>query len=91
MNNRNLKSPATSQPGFFYGYYVLIASTAIFMVSMGLFFSVGVFFKPMLNDFGWSRAVTSGPMSVSILVSGGMAILTGIVSDKFGPRWVAAF
>ena len=58
------------------------------MVTLGVFFSVGVFFKPMLNDFGWTRTITSGPISLSWVVGGLVAIFMGGLNDRFGPRMV---
>jgi MFS family permease len=58
------------------------------MLSVGMYVTIGVFFKPMLNEFGWTRAVTSGPIAVSGLFNGLAAILIGGLTDKLGPRKV---
>jgi MFS family permease len=88
MNDKNVKPSPVVKPGFYYGYIVVIAGFVITMVSVGTYYSVGVFFKPMLNDFGWSRAVTSGPISFSMIANGLLVILMGRITDKFGPRLV---
>jgi MFS family permease len=75
-------------PGFFYGYIVLGACVIINLCIWGVFFSIGVFFKPMLEEFGWSRAVTSGPISISWIISGTLGITLGALNDRFGPRLV---
>jgi MFS family permease len=54
----------------------------------GSAYSFGVFFKPMLNEFGWTRAATSGPFSLNLIVSGLLGILAGRLSDRFGSRIV---
>jgi MFS family permease len=79
---------ASLKPRQYYGYTVLIACVIINMCIWGVFFSVGVFFKPMLNDLGWSRAITSGPISLSWVVSGLLGITLGGLNDRFGPRLV---
>jgi MFS family permease len=71
-----------------YGYVIVIACFVIVMLNVGMFVSIGVFFKPILNEFGWSRAVTSGSISICALVTGLCSILTGSLTDKFGPRLV---
>jgi MFS family permease len=48
--------------------------------------SFGVFFKPMLAEFGWTRAALSGAPSVAFLVSGVLGILVGGLNDRIGPR-----
>ena len=69
--------------------YILLATTFVIMVMVyGGLYSFGVFFKPMINEFGWSRASTSGPFSIFALVTGLMGILAGRISDKIGCRWV---
>ncbi len=52
--------------------------------------SFGVFFKPMISDFGWSRAETAGPFALQFLIGGIGSIIAGSLSDRFGPRKVVA-
>ena len=52
--------------------------------------SFGVFFKPMLNQFGWNRAETSGPFALYMVVSGVLSFVSGRLADRFGPRKVVA-
>jgi MFS family permease len=86
MNGRfNSSARVTS---FNYGYVIVAAAFVICVLNVGLFISAGVFFKPILNEFGWSRAVTSGPISTCALVTGLFYILTGALTEKFGPRWI---
>jgi MFS family permease len=87
--SKNENNPSTVvKPGLYYGYIVLIACVIINMCLWGVFFSVGIFFKPMLNDFGWSRAITSGPISLSWVVSGLLGITMGGLNDRFGPKFL---
>jgi MFS family permease len=77
-----------SEPGFFYGYLVVGASLLIMSVMWGGYYAFGVFFKPVLNEFGWTRAITSGAFSVASMVNGLLTIAMGWLTDKFGPRLV---
>ncbi len=52
----------------------------------GSYIAFGVFFKPMANEFGWSRAMTSGAFSMAMAVQGVFAIGAGALNDRFGPR-----
>jgi len=56
-----MSSPETSetpvaQQSFFYGYIIVIASLCIIVASWGSYFAFGVFFEPVLTEFGWTRA-----------------------------------
>jgi len=76
------------KPKFFYGYVVVIAGFFIMMVLWGTIYSYGVFFKPMADDFGWTRAMTSGAYSLYMVLHGALYIVTGRLTDRFGPRKV---
>ncbi len=52
-----MSSPETSetpvaQQSFFYGYIIVIASLCIIVASWGSYFAFGVFFEPVLTEFG---------------------------------------
>jgi len=70
---------------------VVAAAFFILVLMFGIFNTFGVFFKPLLAEFGWTRAVTSGAFSLNWIVQGFMAIVMGKVNDRFGPRVVMTF
>ena len=76
------------QPRFFYGYLIVIAAFLIFFICGGSQYSFSVFFKPVLNEFGWSRAAISGAYSLNMILSGMTGIVAGKLCDKLGPRIV---
>jgi MFS family permease len=76
------------QSGLFYGYIIVLVSFLIFLVSWGAQYSFGVFFKPVLNEFGWTRAATSGAYSLNMAFMGAFGLLAGRLCDRFGPRLV---
>ncbi len=73
---------------FSYGYIVVVAAFFIMMIGYGLFNIYGVFFKPLITEFGWTRAVTSGGFSIAMIFLGLGGILMGGLTDRFGPRVV---
>jgi MFS family permease len=75
----------------YYGYVIVLIGFLLTMFGWGIFYIYGVFFRPLEADFGWTRAVTSGAFSISVLMSGLSGILAGRLSDKFGPRIVIIF
>jgi len=58
------------------------------VVSWATYNSFGVFFNPLLEEFGWNRAVTSGAFSLSMFIYGVLGIVVGVLNDRFGPRVV---
>ncbi|MBK6961952.1 MAG: MFS transporter [Gammaproteobacteria bacterium] len=52
----------------------------------GVWYSYSVFLVALVGDFGWSRSVTAGAMSVFILVHGGFGPIAGRLVERFGPR-----
>ena len=88
MSGQEIRYPPGAKPGFFYGYIVVTASFLIMMVVVGIYNAVGVFFTPLLTEFGWSRAMTSGAVSLSMIIFGLLGIVMGRLTDRFGPRVV---
>ncbi len=68
----------------FYGWYLVAASwVTAFLVSAT---AVGIFFKPLLDEFGWSRAQLSLVSSITMLVFAVLSPFLGRLIDRFGPR-----
>lgn len=69
---------------------VVFASTV--GTSLGLsqtFLAVfGVVLVPITKDFGWSRTLVSGVMSLTFMKSVALALVVGWLLDRFGPRRV---
>jgi len=57
-------------------------------VANGLYFSFSVFLPPLVEEFRWSRALTSGALSLSTVVQGALAPVAGLLVDRLGPRRV---
>ncbi len=71
----------------FYGWYIVAASVGLnFYLSIVFFQGFQIFFLPILNEFGWSRAMTSGAFSLRQLESGLLAPFIGFLVDRWGPR-----
>jgi len=67
---------------------VVVATFFIQVVAFGVYSAFGVFFKPVLAEFGWTRAMTSGAFSLSMIISGLLGIVMGGLTDRLGPRIV---
>jgi MFS family permease len=78
----------SAKPGFFYGYIIAGSGFVIWLVG-GIYSPVfGVFLKPMLDEFGWTRAEATLGYSLSAIVSGVLAIIMGRLTDRLGPKVV---
>ncbi|MBW1800704.1 MAG: MFS transporter [Deltaproteobacteria bacterium] len=83
------KAQSNGKSTIFYGYFIVAASFIMMMTTYGLMYSFGVFFKPLIEEFGWARANTSGAYSVMTFISGAFGVYAGRLSDRFGPRIIA--
>lgn len=70
----------------FYAWVIVAASLIITICSYGVRLSYSVFFKPMMEDFGWTRAMTAGAYSLCTVMLGIFSIVFGWFSDRYGSR-----
>jgi MFS family permease len=85
----NRRQYTVKHPVLFYGYVIVTAAFFIILMSYGVRTSFGVFFKPIITEFDWPRGLTSGAVTVSMLLQGIWGIVMGRVNDRIGSRWVA--
>ena len=90
LNKQKISQIQQKKSGTFHGYSVLFACFFIIMLVYGAQASFGVFFKPMLTEFHWTRTATSIPFSLNLILSGVFAIFAGRISDRIGPKAVVA-
>lgn len=78
-----------SYPHLFYGYVVAAAGFTTWFVGWGAYaLCFGVFFKPLLAEFHWTRAEISMVYSISLFIQATLGITTGWLTDRLGPRIV---
>jgi len=79
----------TQTPAFLgipYPWAVAILACLLLMMSAANTSTFGVFFKPIANEFGWSRTVVAGALSVRMLVMAILVTPIGYLADRYGPR-----
>jgi MFS family permease len=88
-----LQHPSSRLPGiakvlpFFYGWFVVAVVMLAAFIGSGLNnVNMGVIFKPMSDDLGWSRSLMAGAVAGGTIVGGIVTPLAGQFADKFGPR-----
>jgi MFS family permease len=74
----------------FYGWWVVLAAGVGLAVHSGpiIVSTFGVFFKPLSQEFGWSRAEVSLAFSLWTFVAGGAVLVVGRLVDRLGARTV---
>ena len=94
-----IKTPSTLKPPkddalfkterTFYGWWIVLAGTAILFVSSGIgFYGHGVILDPLRALHGWSKATISSAVTLYFFTSGIMGLMIGRNIDRYGPKWV---
>ncbi|MBW1764861.1 MAG: MFS transporter, partial [Deltaproteobacteria bacterium] len=71
-------------------WFVVCVSTLVLIGVYGTQLSFGVFLKPITIEFGWTRTLVSGAVSIVIGLAGPLGILTGVIADRYGARKIIA-
>ena len=69
-----------------YAYFIAAICFSIQALGIGTYIAFGVFFNPLMEEFGWSRAAIAGASSTAFFSMGLFGVLVGRLNDRFGPR-----
>ena len=71
-------------------HYRWIVTGACFCLTLiyGFTLSFGVFLDPIIKEFGWSNAITSGVYSTYWIFWTVSGLLTGTLADRYSPRLI---
>jgi MFS family permease len=69
-----------------YAYFITAICFSIQALGVGTYISFGVFFNPLIEEFGWSRAAIAGASSAAFFSMGIFGVVIGRLNDNFGPR-----
>ena len=79
-------------PKIFFGWWTVLAGGIINFWGLGYhLYGISAVFKPIASELGFSRAATSVAVAITRLLSGIEGPLTGVLTDRFGPKWVTFF
>ncbi len=70
----------------YYGWVIVLITTCVLATQGLIFYSFGIFLKPLTAEFNWERGALSAALSMNGVVAGLLAIFIGRLSDKYGPR-----
>ncbi|MFC1535113.1 MFS transporter [Thermodesulfobacteriota bacterium] len=77
----------TSKPRYFYGWNIVAASFLANLAYAEHFSSIlGLFFKPLQNEFGWSRTALAATQTIARMTEALIAPMVGPLIDRYGPR-----
>lgn len=72
--------------GFFYGWVVVFACFLATLTLGETFWCFNVFFRPLEEEFGWSRAVTGSAYTCFLVGHAISLVIGGRLGDRFSPR-----
>ncbi len=70
----------------FFGWWIVAASAVISFWAGGIFYGTTAFFRPLVEEFGWSYLSVSLAGSLRSVEIGLLAPVLGLLADRFGPR-----
>jgi MFS family permease len=89
--NISQNKPSTPSPSarrFYFGWYVVAACFVILFFNAGARFAIGVAFKPIAAEFGWSRSQISLAFMIQMVVFALSLFAVGSFFDRHGPKKV---
>jgi MFS family permease len=69
-----------------YGWIIVTCSLVILVALGTLTGTFSIFLEPLANQFQWERGALSAAFSICSFLGGLFAIITGKLTDRFGPR-----
>ena len=89
--NPEIRIDANPRPKIFHGWYIVACGFLSQGMRVGLGAQTfGFFFKPMIEELGWSRSVMTGALLARDLVRAGASPAFGYAVDRYGPRFLMA-
>ena len=79
-------NPSEPKKRIFYGWYVLAATTFVLCMSFGTSTSIGVYFKPIVEEFGWLRGDLSLGIAIGYFLFALSSPIIGRIIDRIGVR-----
>ncbi len=84
---KELASTTGKKPRYFYGWNIVAASFLAHLAYAEHHLTMlGFFFKPLQNEFGWSRSAIAAVHTIARLAEALVAFFIGPLIDRYGPR-----
>ncbi len=88
VSSQSMQAPLVDDAAMDRGWGIVAACTVGLVFSLGtlLLYTFGVFVRPLVTEFGWSRTQLAGALAVSQYTFAVSAPVWGLLIDRFGPR-----
>ena len=84
-----MKKVNAESSGLYYGWIIVAVVTLSSLASAAQINpTIGVFLKPITEEFQWTRPAIAGAVAGGTLIGGALAMFVGPFIDKHGPRWI---
>jgi MFS family permease len=84
----NPPSPRYARLPVFYGWIIVAAAFITMAIGVNARTAFSLLFPPILDEFGWDRAIVAGVFSFGFFISALVAPFVGRMVDRKGPRLV---
>jgi MFS family permease len=74
-----------------YSWVMVIISVVILATNVLIYYSFGIFLRPVTAEFNWDRGALTAAIAIFMLGAAILAIFSGRLSDKYGPRFLVTF
>lgn len=69
--------------------WVMVAVSSVFMaMGVGSLWSISIFLKPIITEFGWMRGETAFAFLAGTVSMGVGGLLMGYLTDRYATRWI---
>jgi len=69
-----------------YAWVIALSCAGILFAFSLAIYTFGVFLRPLSLEFGWGRGALSLAPAIAAVVGGTLSVVTGKLSDRYGPR-----
>ena len=73
----------------YYGWVIVLIGFCVMATNSLAIFGFGIFLKPLIAEFSWERGALSSAFSIGLLIAGLLSLVSGRLSDRYGPRILA--
>lgn len=77
---------ATTEKRFFYGWVIVGMGFLVNFAMGGVYYSFGIFLKPMITDLGWMRGEANIAFSIMMITGGVLGPAVAAALSRFGAR-----
>jgi MFS family permease len=80
------KNPLRLLRSLSFPWVIVVLSALLLLISNINFNTFGVFFKPIAEEFGWSRGAVAGSIAIRWVITGAFGLPMGYLADRYGTR-----